>query len=157
MCWRRLHNVLEIKCIKSGFLSLFYFLLLQLMTSEASYIWLKYTGLYENEQKECQMLQSRLLIPSNESHLFPNFELESRPTIFNLMKYLFLDTIFLRLWIRYLKNERFRLFYLTCNLGSLFPGIGYLRSLDSCLIAKESKQWLESLSIFCSINVVKCS
>ena len=49
--------------IKSGervdFLS--HFLLLHLMGSEEGFIWSEYTQLYENEQKECQILQSRLL------------------------------------------------------------------------------------------------
>ena len=42
------------------FLSLFY--LLQLMTSEQSFTWSEHTRLQKNEQKECQILQLRLLI-----------------------------------------------------------------------------------------------
>ena len=37
--------------------------------------------------------------------------------------------------------------------GAHLPEIRWLRSLDRCLIDQELKQWLESLSIFHSINI----
>ena len=60
MCWRRRHNVLETKCTKSG--SLLFFIL-QLLTSKRKlYMPRICSSIYENEQKELQILQSRLLL-----------------------------------------------------------------------------------------------
>ena len=56
MCWRQ--NALR-AMDRVNFLSLFF--LLQLMTSEESFIWSEHTRPQKNEQKECQILQSRLL------------------------------------------------------------------------------------------------
>ena len=42
------------------------------MMSEESYIWSKYTPLEENDQKECQMLQSRLLAKLNFTKVLAN-------------------------------------------------------------------------------------
>ena len=64
MCWRWLHNVLETKCTKSGVKRSFslLFFLLQFMTSQRKLNTVGICSIYENEQKELKILQSRLLL-----------------------------------------------------------------------------------------------